>query len=110
MCSNIFETSDEDDDNGLSLRRAKHVSLAEAAISLSNPGKKFYVAKLRAGDLRREGMELLIDPEDQGHILISNMTYALRGDTRVKNWKTQMAEKMCEVVDPASGAVVWRPA
>jgi hypothetical protein len=46
---------------GLSVSRAKFKSLEEAA--LGRPGKSYFVATLRAGDLRKRGIEVVPRPE-----------------------------------------------
>jgi hypothetical protein len=55
------------DATGLSLVRAKYKSIEEAAKGMQ--GKSYYVAVLRAGDLRREGIQVVPRPKegDPGH-------------------------------------------
>jgi len=98
-----------DDANGLSLRRAKLISLQEAACSKTNPEKKYFVARLRTGDLPKE-MEVEIDPKDATHVLIRNMNYSNRRDKRVGEWEVKMATELCKVLDPMTGEVVWEKA
>ena len=55
------------DATGLSISRAKYKSIEEAA--RGRPGKSYYVAVLRAGDLRQNGIEPAPKPmpDDPGH-------------------------------------------
>jgi hypothetical protein len=55
------------DSTGLSVSRAKYKQLEEAA--KGQPGKSYYVAVVRAGDLRQHGIEVEArpHPDDPGH-------------------------------------------
>lgn len=61
------------DATGLSVSRANYKSLREAA--KGRPGKSYYVAVLRAGDLRRHGIEIVPRPlpGDEGHAELPNL-------------------------------------
>ena len=76
------------DSTGVSLYRAKYKSPREVA---RNPrGKLYYVAAVSAGDLRKQGIEVVPRPnpeEGPGHAEISNLTYA--------NRKTQESREHC---------------
>ena len=95
------------DTNGLSLDRAKDVTLKQSAASPSGSQKKYLVARVRAGDLRKEGMIVELDPDKPGHVLIPNLDYAHRRGKREDEWQVKMATELCEVFDPASGNRVW---
>jgi hypothetical protein len=88
------------DTAGISLFREKHKTLQEAAKSPSNPDKKYFVAKLKAGALMDEGLTLAVDPSDISHVFISNLTYANRGQKPQLNWQAKLAHELCEMIDP----------
>jgi len=90
----------QDDANGLSVDRAKYVPLRVAGHSKTQPDKHYYVARLRVSDLRKEGMQLAVDPADKGHVLISNLNFANRGDKTQSQWQVKMANELCVVLDP----------
>lgn len=64
-----------DDATGISLYRARFVTLEQAARGLSKHG--YYVLALRAGDLRAAGMEIVAKPQDDlpGHAEIPSLAY-----------------------------------
>jgi len=66
------------DTAGLSVSRAKYVTMEKA--SRVRPGKSYYIAVLRVGDLRAEGIEVTPDPlmASPGHALLPNMNYRRR--------------------------------
>jgi len=81
-------------DTGLSLFRAKYKTLEEAA--KGQPGKRYYVAVLRAGDLRANGIEVVqTPPEDPGHCEIRNLTYANRKEDASVEIKMRLARELC---------------
>ena len=96
-----FRPNNKDDTNGLSFRRAKYVPLHKAAISPRQPSKHFYVARLRLGDLRREGMQLEIDAKDRKHVFIVNLNYSNRRERQQSEWQVKMAQELCTVHDPS---------
>ncbi len=90
----------QQDGNGLSLYRKKHVSLLDAARSPTNPGRHYFVAELIAGDLLQQGMKLQIDPKDKGHVLIPNLNFQNREGDAQQRWQTKMAMELCRLIDP----------
>ena len=62
-----FAPHKTNDSTGLSVYRDKYKSIEEAA--KGRPGKSYYVAVLRAGDLRKKGIQVLPRPQpgDPGH-------------------------------------------
>ena len=66
------------DATGLSVVRAKFKSVEEAA--KGRPGKSYYVAVLRAGDLRRHGIEIVPRPlpGDEGHAELPDLNAGRR--------------------------------
>ncbi|NQT41348.1 MAG: hypothetical protein HQ581_27920 [Planctomycetes bacterium] len=85
----------KDDVTGLSICRAKYKSAEEAAAS-ERPGKIYFIAVLRAGDLRRCGMEVVPRPleGDPGHAEISSLNYRRRRDKNVIEWKKLLAHDL----------------
>jgi hypothetical protein len=64
-----------DDDTGLSVYRARFLSLEDAAKGLSKRG--YYVLAMRAGDLRAEQIDVVPAPRDDlpGHAEIPSLAY-----------------------------------
>ncbi|HEX5446778.1 MAG TPA: hypothetical protein VFW87_23370 [Pirellulales bacterium] len=64
-----------DDVSGLSVYRARFVSLQDAARGLSKQG--YYVLAMRAGDLRAVGIDIVPKPQDllPGHAEIPSLAY-----------------------------------
>ena len=85
-----------DDTTGLSVSRAKYKSIEQVA---QNPrGKQYYVAVLRAGDLRAHGILVVPSPkppDDLGHAELPGLTYDHRNDDSVEEWKVRLAEELC---------------
>jgi len=83
------------DTTGLSVYRAKYKSVEEAA--RGRPDKQYYLAVLRAGDLRASGIEVVARPleSDPGHAEIPALTYQDRKTDRVLEWKVLLALKLC---------------
>src|SRR5688572_3679463 len=74
-----FEPSKDRDITGLSLFRARYKSLEEAAAG--QPGKSYFVAVLKAGDLKDAGIEVQPQPHVQGgydtsHVELTQLTAA----------------------------------
>ena len=85
-----------DDTTGLSVSRAKYKSIEQVA--QNSRGKQYYVAVLRAGDLRAHG--IVVEPrpkppDDPGHVELPGLTYDHRRDDAVEEWKVLLAEKLC---------------
>jgi hypothetical protein len=96
------------DRTGLSIHRAKYKSIQEAG--QGRPGKQYYVAVLRAGDLRARGIQLAPRPlvGDPGHAEIVGLTYQDRKLDQVLEWKFVLANELCLRVEgpyPATQAV-----
>lgn len=76
-----FEAHRSHDASGLSVSRAKYKSVQEAA--KGRPGKSYYVAVLRAGDLRNQG--ILVEPRplpgDPGHAELPDLNSSTRKAT-----------------------------
>jgi len=102
----VFRPRDRDK-NGLSLDRAKDVTLQEAATPPDGSQRKYLVARVRAEDLRKEGMIVELDPDKPGHVLVPNLDYAHRRGKREGEWQVKMATELCEVFDPESESRVW---
>lgn len=87
------------DVTGLSISRAKFKSLEEAA--LGRPGKSYYVAVLRAGDLRQRGIEVVPRPElpdrqfDPAHAELPDLNAANRKGTLTLERQRILAEELC---------------
>ena len=86
------------DSTGISLWRAKYRSLREAA---QGPGKSYYVAVLRVGDLRANGIEVVSTTEEggPGHVSIPALNYADRRTDGVKETARLIATRLCRSVE-----------
>jgi hypothetical protein len=80
---------------GLSIYRAKYKSVEEAA--RGQPGKSYYVAVLRAADLRAVGIDVVPSPlkDDPEHAEIPGLTYDNRKLMPYFEWQTLLAEQLC---------------
>jgi len=85
----------KNDKSGLSLWRAEYKSIEESG--RGREGKRYFVAVLRAGDLRRLGMEVLPAPleNDPGHCEIVELTYDNRKAMPFREWQVLLAEQLC---------------
>jgi hypothetical protein len=83
------------DTTGLSLLRAKYTDVEQAG--RGREGKQYYVAVLRAGDLRRLGMDVVPKPleHDPGHCEIAELTFANRKAMPFAEWQALLAEQLC---------------
>ncbi len=83
------------DSTGLSLSRAKYQTLQAAG--RGREGRRYYVAVLRARDLRRAGMEIVPSPleNDPGHCEIADLTFANRRAMPLAEWQALLAEQLC---------------
>ena len=85
-----------DDVTGLSLIRGEPYNTAEQAAR--GPSKAgYYVAVLRAGDLRTLGIEVVPRPVDgiSGHAEIANLTAATRDSEEGKTLMVLLARELC---------------
>lgn len=83
------------DTTGVSLARAKYTDLEQAG--RGREGKQYYVALLRAGELRRLGMDVVARPleDDPGHCEIAELTFANRKAMPFAEWQALLAEQLC---------------
>ncbi|HUE69578.1 MAG TPA: hypothetical protein VMP01_01715 [Pirellulaceae bacterium] len=89
------------DVTGISLSRARSeahpefLTAEQVAARGRNPAG-YYVAVLRAGDLRAAGIRLEVrpEPEDLGHIELPDVNYAHRKDDQVQAWKETLANRL----------------
>jgi hypothetical protein len=90
----------DDDVAGISVFRAKHKTVEEAAQGLSKHG--YYVAKLNAGMLRAAGIEIRVDdPDDPGHAILPDIRADTRDSNAVLVFKEKLATKLIlDVVGP----------
>jgi len=74
----------KDDKTGISVSRAEYTSIEDAAKGSSKQG--YYVAVLRAGDLRGNGIEVVPRrlPDDPSHCELPDLNYANRKDERTQ--------------------------
>jgi hypothetical protein len=85
------------DATGLSVVRAKYKLIEEAA--KGRQGKSYYVAVFRAGDLRREGMEIVPRPKggDPGHAELPDLNASNRkSDITVE--RQQILVRLCREI------------
>lgn len=90
------------DISGLSLYRAKHKLLEEAA--RGQAGKRYYIAVLRAGDLRACGMNVVQrPPEDPAHCEIPDLTFESRKQDEALEMQKRLAHELCIRVEGPFG-------
>ncbi len=75
--------------------REKYTSLARAA--RGQPGKDYYVAVFRAGDLRAAGLEVTAKPTEgnPGHAAIPSLRYDDRKFRQAIEWRFLLAPRLC---------------
>jgi hypothetical protein len=85
---------------GLSLSRAKYKTIEEAAKGW--PGKTYYVAILKAKDLRANDIAIESRPlhDDPGHIELPSLNSKNRRDSRVLELQAMLAELTLSVEGP----------
>jgi hypothetical protein len=90
----------ENDLTGISLYRAKGIA-PEAIAARGRPGKSFYVATLRYGDLQDAKIEVVDsnDPKDPGHVELP----ALNADNRRSDEALEMSEKLVSLTRDVFG-------
>jgi len=89
------------DTTGISLSRAKHVSLDQASKGPSRQG--YFVVKLRTGDLRAKGIEVVPDGLGgvPGHAEIKELRYDNGRTDQALEMARILAEEVCgEVLGP----------
>jgi hypothetical protein len=84
----------KNDGTGISIHRAKYKSAEEAA--RGRRGKTYFVAVLRAGDLREHGIEVLARPQegDPGHAEIPCLNYTQRREKKALESKDLLAYEL----------------
>jgi hypothetical protein len=87
-----------DEVTGISVYRAKFVTVEQAAQGKSKQG--YWVAVLRAGDLRRHGIQVTPrpEPDDPGHAELPDLTCHNRLSTEAQERKRQLT-KLCVRVE-----------
>lgn len=83
------------DTTGLSVYRAKY---ADPARVVNPRNKPFFIASIRASDLRENGMEVVqrpIPPDGIGHAEIVTLTYDNRRSKEAREQMQMLAEKLC---------------
>mgnify|MGYP007026272002 CR=1 FL=1 len=75
------------DESGVSLARAKYKTVEQAACGRA--GKQYYVAVLRAGDMRAAGVDVAARPlaDDPSHTEIPGLTYDNRKSKQAIEWR-----------------------
>jgi len=98
-----FDPHDEEK-SGISVYRAKYRTIQEVAKGLSKKG--YYVAVLRAGDLRRRGIavEPRPGPNDPGHAELPGLTCDNRLSREGLECKVLLAKLCLEVRGPFPSA------
>ena len=108
--SEAFGPHKTQDITGLSVARAKHKSIEEAA--RGRPGKSYFVAVLRAGDLRQRGIEVVPRPDlpdgrhDPAHAELPDLNSETRKASRTLERQRILAEELSLRVEgsfPTSG-------
>lgn len=82
-----------DDHTGLSVYRARFVSLEDAAKGQSKWG--YFVLELRAGDLRSMGIDVVAMPNDDlpGHAEIPSLAYQAQASDRSMEHRELLADR-----------------
>ncbi|MDY7009862.1 MAG: hypothetical protein SVV80_03830 [Planctomycetota bacterium] len=89
------------DETGLSVFRAKYVTPEQVA--QNDRGKRYYVARLRAGDLRDNGIKVVprIEGHEPGHAELPDLTYDNRSTDVGEEAQQLLARRLClEVLGP----------
>jgi len=97
-----FAPHKSNDATGLSVARAKYKTVEEAA--KGQPGKSYYVAILRAGEIRQLGMTIVPRPEpgDPGHAELPDLNSQNRKDDRTLELQRALVEITSQVQGPFS--------
>lgn len=87
----------ENDVDGLSLTRAKY-STPEEALGAGRPGKRYYIAVLRADDLRKKGLRIQPNPLEgnRGHCILPDIVSTNRKTDETRT----MARSLALDLDP----------
>ena len=91
-----------DETTGISFYRSKYKSLQQVAKGKSSSG--YYVAVLRAGDLRKQGIEVVPQPasDDPGHSELPQLTCHNRLTSEALELKLRLTELCLRVEGPFS--------
>ena len=82
----------ERDGTGLSLERAIFCSPEEAAAYGTNPSG-YYIAKIKAGDIRTLGLDVLPKPSGHpGHAELPGLNHRTGKTSQAKEWQVQLAD------------------
>lgn len=102
-----FRPHRDRDKTGLSVYRAKLTTLEE--LVGNTRGARFYIAVLRAGDLRENGIEIVPRPSPEngpGHAELPELRSDNRDDGRALAMQMLLAERLClRVEGPLPNAV-----
>lgn len=92
------------DETGLSVSRSKYKSIEEAG--QGRPGKSYFVAVLRAKDLRENGIQVhpCPLPEDPGHAELPDLTSANRKNDLTLERARLLAETLTQSVQGPFGS------
>lgn len=94
----------KDDSAGISVSREKYKSIEDAA--KGQAGKMYYISVLRAGDLRRNGIEVVPEPHpgDCGHAELPDLNAANRKADKTLELQRLLAQELCVRVEGPFGA------
>lgn len=103
VLSSIAFSPQKHDETGISLFRAKHKNIEQAAEGPSSDG--YFVARLRVGDVRRCGMTVAYRPHtasgfDASHVEIAELNYADRKTSLCIECREQLADLVLDVPGP----------
>lgn len=87
-----------DDSTGLSVYRARFVSVEDAAKGLSKRG--YYVLEMRAGDLRAAGIDVVPMPHDDlpGHAEIPSLAYEVNESELSIQQRELLADRLVRAI------------
>jgi hypothetical protein len=99
----------KDDQRGISVYRAAFVTPEDLDRGGRRSGE-YYVVRLRVGDIRNQGMDVISDPMEPlpGHALIPEIRFGLKGDgkkrlNRLRLCLAQLATHPTLVLKPTGG-------
>jgi len=95
-----FAPHKERDQTGLSVSRAKYRGSPKDEAMRGRPGKQYYVAILRVGDLRKNGINVVARPEtpdgyDPAHAELPDLNARNRKSDRTIEAQRLLSEKLC---------------
>jgi hypothetical protein len=88
------------DQTGISLSRAKYKTVEQAGAG--RPGKQYYVAPLRASDLKAKGLRVEPDPtpDDPGHCVLPDVNSGNRRDDATQELERELAGLALPIAGP----------